>query len=178
MVNGLTRKIRADEKGVSPVVGVILMVAITVILAAVIASFVFGMGSKIQQVAPQGQFLLEDYPGPVTSEDDDNLILITYVSGDEIPASDLRFVVQYKHGTGYSTKVLTYTGSGAKWTGGKVELISYVNAGRATNVVEPGDQFRLYENGTNWIGSPVPVTVRVIHVPTGSTIFEGTVTVQ
>jgi flagellin-like protein len=36
-----------DEKGVSPVIGVILMVAITVVLAAVIASFVFGMGSDI-----------------------------------------------------------------------------------------------------------------------------------
>lgn len=41
---------RMDEKGVSPVIGVILMVAITVILAAVIASFVFGMGSRIEPV--------------------------------------------------------------------------------------------------------------------------------
>jgi flagellin-like protein len=31
-----------DEKGVSPVIGVILMVAITIILAAVIGAFVFG----------------------------------------------------------------------------------------------------------------------------------------
>ncbi len=33
-----------DDRGVSPVIGVILMVAITVILAAVIASFVLGLG--------------------------------------------------------------------------------------------------------------------------------------
>ena len=32
-----------DKKGVSPVIGVILMVAITIILAAVIAAFVFGV---------------------------------------------------------------------------------------------------------------------------------------
>jgi flagellin-like protein len=32
-----------DEKGLSPVIGVILMVSITVILAAVIAAFVFAM---------------------------------------------------------------------------------------------------------------------------------------
>ncbi|MDI9645264.1 MAG: type IV pilin N-terminal domain-containing protein [Archaeoglobales archaeon] len=38
---------KMDEKGVSPVIGVILMVAITVILAAVIASFVFGFGSTV-----------------------------------------------------------------------------------------------------------------------------------
>jgi len=41
--------LRKDEKGVSPVIGVILMVAITVILAAVIASFVFGMGSTMKK---------------------------------------------------------------------------------------------------------------------------------
>ncbi|MBO8182573.1 MAG: type IV pilin N-terminal domain-containing protein [Archaeoglobus sp.] len=40
---------RKDEKAVSPVIGVILMVAITVILAAVIASFVFGMGSNVKK---------------------------------------------------------------------------------------------------------------------------------
>lgn len=40
--------IREDE-AVSPVIGTILMVAITVILAAVIAAFVFGMGSGVQK---------------------------------------------------------------------------------------------------------------------------------
>jgi flagellin-like protein len=40
-----------EEDAVSPVIGVILMVAITVILAAVIAAFVFGMGPPEQ--APQ-----------------------------------------------------------------------------------------------------------------------------
>jgi flagellin-like protein len=37
-----------NKQAVSPVIGVILMVAITVILAAVIAAFVFGMASNIQ----------------------------------------------------------------------------------------------------------------------------------
>ena len=37
-----------DEEAVSPVIGVILMVAITVILAAVIAAFVFGMSGSLK----------------------------------------------------------------------------------------------------------------------------------
>jgi archaeal flagellin N-terminal-like domain len=41
-------KFRENEDAVSPVIGVILMVAITVILAAVIAAFVFGMAGNIQ----------------------------------------------------------------------------------------------------------------------------------
>lgn len=36
------------DDAVSPVIGVILMVAITVILAAVIAAFVFGMAGNVQ----------------------------------------------------------------------------------------------------------------------------------
>ena len=46
------------EEAVSPVIGVILMVAITVILAAVIAAFVFGMAgnvSKTKNVAIIGE---------------------------------------------------------------------------------------------------------------------------
>jgi len=41
-----------DDEAVSPVIGVILMVAITVILAAVIGAFVLGIGSS-QEKAPQ-----------------------------------------------------------------------------------------------------------------------------
>jgi flagellin-like protein len=41
-------KFRENEEAVSPVIGVILMVAITVILAAVIAAFVFGMTGNVQ----------------------------------------------------------------------------------------------------------------------------------
>jgi len=43
----MIRKEREDA--VSPVIGVILMVAITVILAAVIAAFVFGMASGVSK---------------------------------------------------------------------------------------------------------------------------------
>ena len=42
-------KLFQREDAVSPVIGVILMVAITVILAAVIASFVFGMTASVQK---------------------------------------------------------------------------------------------------------------------------------
>jgi flagellin-like protein len=38
---------KKNEEAVSPVIGVILMVAITVILAAVIAAFVFGMAGSV-----------------------------------------------------------------------------------------------------------------------------------
>lgn len=45
MITPRTKKL--NEDGVSPVIGVILMVAITVILAAIIAMFVFGMTDSV-----------------------------------------------------------------------------------------------------------------------------------
>jgi|Deesub1362A_J573_1020465.scaffolds.fasta_scaffold00308_25 flagellin-like protein len=42
------RKWRKDEKAVSPVIATILMVAITIVLAAVIASFVYGYTGSLE----------------------------------------------------------------------------------------------------------------------------------
>jgi len=52
---------------VSPVIGVILMVAVTVILAAVIGTFVLGLGSDVSSSATAG----------VTVNDSDNNVTIT-----------------------------------------------------------------------------------------------------
>jgi len=49
-----------NEEAVSPVIGVILMVAITVILAAVIAAFVFGMAGNVQTTKTVGLNLQKD----------------------------------------------------------------------------------------------------------------------
>lgn len=51
----------SDDRAVSPVIGVILMVAITVILAAVIGSFVLGLGNSVQQTAPNAKLPVRLY---------------------------------------------------------------------------------------------------------------------
>jgi len=51
-----------DTKAVSPVIGVILMVAITVILAAVIGTFVLGLGEGVEENARAG-FTIDQEPG-------------------------------------------------------------------------------------------------------------------
>ena len=70
-----------EEQAVSPVIGVILMVAITVILAAVIASFVLGLGSN-QEVAPTATF---DF----NYDSDGDYLNITHTGGDNIVATNL-----------------------------------------------------------------------------------------
>ena len=60
-----------DDVAVSPVIGVILMVAITVILAAVIATFVLGLGDSLSNQAPQASFSCDG--GTVTMTGGDQL---------------------------------------------------------------------------------------------------------
>jgi len=68
-------KFRENEDAVSPVIGVILMVAITVILAAVIAAFVFGMGSNVQTTKTVG----------VTANlDKDRYLVVTLQGGGDV----------------------------------------------------------------------------------------------
>ena len=71
-----------DDDAVSPVIGVILMVAITVILAAVIGTFVLGLGDQVQTTAPNANFQF-DY----TSESGN--LSITHNGGDGVAADEL-----------------------------------------------------------------------------------------
>jgi len=74
-----------DDDAVSPVIGVILMVAITVILAAVIASFVLGLGDTADEVQPNTNFALDD----LTGEGDETAATITLTDGDAIDFEEL-----------------------------------------------------------------------------------------
>ena len=78
-----------SDRAVSPVIGVILMVAITVILAAVIGSFVLGIGGDINET-PQAQLSVE---ATVNSSDQLN-VTITHDGGDSLPGDDLRVIVE------------------------------------------------------------------------------------
>jgi flagellin-like protein len=79
------RNLFTDDSAVSPVIGVILMVAITVILAAVIGSFVLNLGGSLQNTAPQATLDFE-YDQATTS------VNITHTSGDQLENSSIRVV--------------------------------------------------------------------------------------
>ena len=91
-----------DERAVSPVIGVILMVAITVILAAVIATFVLDLGGD-QEQAPQASFSFEKSGDVVT---------IRHDGGDTIPIAEISI-----EGTGGSVSAFSPTPVSAGSTG-------------------------------------------------------------
>ena len=92
------KQLLTDDDAVSPVIGVILMVAITVILAAVIATFVLGLGDSLGNQAPQASFtcdsgsLLHDGGDQLKGE---NL----YFSGDSDPLNTTASSVTYSAGS-------------------------------------------------------------------------------
>ncbi|WP_424357220.1 type IV pilin [Methanocella sp. MCL-LM] len=75
----MVRKFAKNDEGVSAVIGVILMVAITVILAAVIAAFVFSMSNGVSKPYTVGITIKKDTAGN---------IIITNVGGPDVGQLD------------------------------------------------------------------------------------------
>jgi flagellin-like protein len=73
-----------DDHAVSPVIGVVLMVAVTVILAAVIGTFVLGLGNQISQTNPSASFTFDYDRNPVEDE-----LMITHSGGDTLASSEV-----------------------------------------------------------------------------------------
>jgi len=100
-----------DDRAVSPVIGVILMVAITVILAAVIGTFVLGLGDQVQNTTPQASFGFDQTTETVEDGDthtaEVNVVTITHENGDSIDETSLSVSVD-----GDRAWELNNTGSG------------------------------------------------------------------
>lgn len=74
-----------DERGAAPVIGVILMVSIAVILAAVVGGYVLNEGDQIPDNVPQASFSY-DY-------DDTENVTITHTSGDSIDNGTIEILI-------------------------------------------------------------------------------------
>lgn len=87
---------------VAGVVGLVALVVLTIVLAAVIGTFVLGLGADL------GDGTIEDDDGPpgathtpqaaFSVDEDDGNLLVAHTSGDEVPANELLIV--YEDGTG------------------------------------------------------------------------------
>jgi len=82
-----------DESGVSPVIGVILMVAITVILAAVIATFVLGLGEQVSDTAPSATITAE-WSGQ-TDPGTDPVLTLSHEGGQAVDPANVEFSADF-----------------------------------------------------------------------------------
>ncbi len=191
----MKKKLIRDEKAVSPVIGVMLMIVVTVILAASVSSF----SSSVANVekAPSGVFQAEI----LKAGGDNDHISFRYLSGDRIPSSELSIifiangsmteVLPNSVNTNYSWygSVYNYT---SPWKFVPGSLPAYhpeVNFGNYT--IMPGITFKgsyaMGATGTDDVHAMIQnwddlitdsiVTVKMVHTPSGRVIWQADVPV-
>ena len=157
-----------DEEAVSPVIGVILMVAITVILAAVIAAFVFGMGGNLSE-SPPSVSLTASSNSATTGAD----IIIKHTGGDTLTGSDYKVsVVAAGNNTGY----ITSTSDDDFSVGGQIIMENDETVYSATSYAfsatwkhdGAGDAFL---TGNKY-------DVKVVHIPSNSMVLDTVVVIR
>lgn len=132
------RNLFSDDRAVSPVIGVILMVAITVILAAVIGTFVLGLGDSLSETSPQATY---DWSQSQDQTNDTYSVTVDHTGGDSIDPSALGVTVT-------SSGDSTFTGDITEWAtdetvkaGDSYEFNESTNGG--TDGYNAEDEFRI-----------------------------------
>jgi flagellin-like protein len=126
------KQLLTEDRAVSPVIGVILMVAITVILAAVIGTFVLGLGDQVSENAPQSS-LSFDYDTSNTS------VNVTHEGGETLEGTNLELIGSDSGGTDassgdYSAGDRIFTNVG--YTAGETLRVVWTNpSGGSTNTI-------------------------------------------
>jgi flagellin-like protein len=161
----MTRNIRDwidDERAVSPVIGVILMVAITVILAAVIGTFVLDLGQSAGQTAPQASL-------SVSLSETSNNVTVEHTGGDAIDQTRTRVIIEFNQST--SETYNPGTADGTMTVGGSTTFS--VNESIVT-----GDLSGLDTSSANnqTISTGQQITITLIDTQSQRQIFETTVT--
>jgi flagellin-like protein len=132
------KQLLADDDAVSPVIGVILMVAITVILAAVIASFVLGLGGETN-VAPTADFNFDYNPDAASNGE----VTISHTGGQSIRHDELYIrgeSISNTNGDNTTSwnSLPTETGASAS---GSSEGVSAVVSGDSASIAVDGDDY-------------------------------------
>jgi len=137
-----------EQKGVSPVVGTILLIAITVALAAVVATLVSGLGGRGTPPSAMLTVTAEESPA------DNVKLTISHQGGDDLPIADLQVKA-------------TNSATGAMAT---IDNLEPLDVGATFTVGESGSISYDYAN----VNVGDVLTVYIIHVPSKQKIFSST----
>lgn len=162
------RKFSKDEEAVSPVIGVILMVAITVILAAVIAAFVFGMGGNLSEAPPSVSLVAASNSATSTPD-----LVIKHVGGEALMGSDWKVSLVAEG----DIPVYTTTNSDDDFeVGGQLYINTYETADKMFNfsasdwTYSTGNDAKSLANGK--------YSVKVVHIPSNAMVLDAIVDVR
>lgn len=144
------------DRAVSPVVGVVLMVALTVVLAGVVGVFAFGIGDVLQPAQPTTML---DIEGDVSDAEPHTLnATIEHSAGDRLDADELTVALRDR---GSTIETATVDELGEAYDGTDEWRI-----GETITVEE-------YELETGDIDASSELTLAIVHEPSQSTIATG-----
>ncbi len=160
-----------EERAVSPVIGVILMVAVTVILAAVIATMVMDLGSSVGETAPTASIDVttnSDYESDSTSNNE--MVYMSHTSGDELKSDEIEVIIRNEDGK--SLMAMGPTGSDTN-NGADVQadLSGDLDSGSTLTLSQVNDvsgDSSNFDNGDT-------IVVQLIHEPSDTTIVDSEV---
>ncbi|TKX80274.1 type IV pilin [Halorubrum sp. SD626R] len=158
---------QGEDRAVSPVIGVILMVAITVILAAVIGTFVLGLGDQLGDSTPQASYGIDN----VDSGTDQ--IEITKTGGQDLAFDDLRVVVDVEGNTSEFDLASLSSPAGDEWRTADTAVIDASGSTTILTVRGSGD-LDATPDGIDSIDAGNDVTVTIIYKPSGGPVAEAT----
>jgi len=137
---------RADSRGVTSVIGVILMVAVAVILAAVVATFALGMTEDLSNTGPQAIIEVSDAPDDFGNASDnpggnqyqawEGIVDIVHEGGDPLPASEIEISIRDA-----SSNTLIARWNGDNWISGPNHNNAAFKSTRSGTNANPAQEF-------------------------------------
>jgi flagellin-like protein len=157
-----------NEEAVSPVIGVILMVAITVILAAVIAAFVFNLGGG-QEKAPTASIVVANNPDTTAYD-----LKLSHKGGETLKGGDWKVsVVPIGSAPDYNVSV-----SGDE---GEFGVGAMINVSTSTLLITSGTNKTAITNSLITTGTNLTAQkydVKFVHVPSNAMLLDTVVEVR
>jgi len=161
--------IREDVIGVSPVIAVILMVAITVVLAGVLYVWVTGLSDLDEKKAPMVVFELKPRD-ELNSSLGQNISILTHKSGDKIKWADMKIMVSDNGG---DFRIIVFN---VENTYLNITMTKGAEVSEATHF-EVSEVIYFKEGSSNW-DPHNDLYVRIVHTPSKSTLFDDSVDIR
>ena len=163
------------SRAVSPVIGVVLMVAITVVLAASIGMFVMDFGSVLGQTTPHPSLTVTDAPNNFDEADgeEQDFVEITHRGGDHLRVDDIDLHIRETTSNHLIMEMeqreLTEDFDGGAWN-----ITISDQPIHSIELFEPGDTLVVAHNdsGGNGIDDETEYDVMVIDSPSGQPIVD------
>jgi flagellin-like protein len=166
-IPNVKERLNRHDRAVSPVIGVILMVAITVILAAVIGTFVLDLGQSAGNQAPSASLVFD---ADVSSDD----LTIEHKGGDSLVGSSTR--IQLTNESSSNSLTFEPSSDDAYSVGGELVLDVDVNPDATIAASSSAWGSTTASGNFSAVRSGMQYSVQVIDTESQRVIFETTIT--